>query len=501
MRIPLAQGAYSARSVIASAQRCVNLYAENNPSGTILELQSAGQPSPWGTGQSAEVPAPRTYYPAPGLRLLGTPPIAGPARGLYWANSGALYYVCGNTLYTVSPSWAFTTVGTIDVGSAPVSMADNGTLLGLMDGTSNGYQVTLATGAFAPISATNNSPPAGSGAVYAFYGADRVDMLDGFMLFNQPGTQNFYCTYNNEMVFDALYFAAKNGYSDPLVSVLATRREIWLIGQRTTEIWFDAGAANFPFQIVPGPFIQHGCSAKYSVAQINGAVYWLSQDQAGQNIMVRAEGYEAARVSTHAIETEWSTYSTTADAVGFCFQQNGHPFYQINFPTADRSWRYDESTQEWHEAVYVDANGVEHRHLAQCAIFAYGLNIVGDWQTGALYALDPGAYTDNGAPMQWRRGWPHLMNDGKRVGYTSFSADMQCGEAPGGTVGLRWSDDRGRTYGNPVQQSMGATGQYLAQPKWNRLGLARDRVFELYGTIPGPFALNGAFIEVQGFAT
>ena len=62
-------------------------------------------------------------------------------------------------------------------------------------------------------------------------------MIDGFLLFNQPGTRNFYVTYNNEVVFDATYFAAKNGYSDNLVAVIVSRREIWLIGERTTEIW------------------------------------------------------------------------------------------------------------------------------------------------------------------------------------------------------------------------------------------------------------------------
>ena len=427
MRIPLTQGAYSARSVIASAQRCVNLYAENNPPGTILELASAGQPSPWGTGQSAEVPAPRTYYPTPGTRLLVAPATPAAGRGLYWGNNGTLYYCCGATLYSVSSAWVLTALGTIDAGTTPVSMADNGTTLVLVDGTANGYQVALATNAFSPISEANNAPP--SPQVYAFYGADRNDMIDGFMVFNQPGTRNFYATYDNEIVFDSLYFSAKNVYSDPLVSVLCTRREIWLIGQRTTEIWYDAGGTSFPFQIVPGPFIQHGASAVYSVAQINGAVYFLSQDQAGQNLVLRGEGYEVSRVSTHAIETEWSNYSTTADAVGFCFQQNGHPFYQINFPTADKSWRYDEATQEWHEPVWFDSNGAEHRHRAQCAAFAYGLNVVADWQTGALYALDPNTYTDNGAPIYWRRGWPHLMNDGKRVGYTSFTADMQCGDS------------------------------------------------------------------------
>jgi hypothetical protein len=136
--------------------------------------------------------------------------------------------------------------------------------------------------------------------------------------------------------------------------------------------------------------------------------------------------------------------------------------------------------------------------------------------------------------MVWRRGFPHLMNDGKRVHYAQFIADMQSGAYIAGNswtpyndnpsdigdfiiglspifqtnfvqdaplIWLRWSDDRGATFGNPIKQTMGATGKYLAQPQWRRLGMARDRIFELYGTIPGPFALNGAFIEVMGMGT
>lgn len=497
MRIPLVQGAYSARSIIASAQRCVNLYGEANPAGAVLSLQGMAAGGLMEQAEARSGAAPLTYYPAPGLTLLGNPPIGGPARGLYYANSGDLYYACGATLYYVTPAWTFIPLGTIAQATTPVSMADNGTTLALVDGSSGGYQVALATRAFSAISAANNSPP--GPAVYAFYGADRIDALDGYLLLNQPGTRNFYSTYNNELVFDATYFAAKNGYSDNLVSVIVMRREIWLLGQRTSEIWFDAGNANFPFEIMPGPFIQHGCAAKYSVAQQNGAVYWLSQDQAGANILARGKGYDAERISNHAVETEWSTYPTTSDAVGFCFQHNGHPFYQINFPTADKSWRFDETTQEWHEPVYTDSDGNEHRHRAQCVAYAYGQVVAADWQTGALYALSASACADNGQPMTFRRGWPHLMNGGNRVLYTSFIADVECGEVSG-DIELRWSDDRGRTYGNPLKQSW-SQGGYLSQPQWNRLGMARDRVFEVFGTIPGPFALNGAFVEVQASAS
>jgi hypothetical protein len=276
-----------------------------------------------------------------------------------------------------------------------------------------------------------------------------------------------------------------------------------LIGEKTTEIWFDEGLADFPFAIISGYFIQHGCSALYSIAQIDGAIFWLSQDQAGQCLLLRGEGYTAVNITTQAISYEWSNYARTDDAEGFCFQQNGHFYYQITFPTADKTWRWDDSTHQWHEALWTDNNGIQHRHRAAVGIFAYGINVVGDWETGQLYQLDPNAYTDAGQPMQFRRGYPHIMDDGKRVRYRRFDFDIACGLATYYTsasppqFALRWSDDRGQTFSAPVLQSMGGTGQYLTQPQIRRLGMARDRCFEVYGTTPGAFAINGAFIDLD----
>ena len=62
-------------------------------------------------------------------------------------------------------------------------------------------------------------------------------------------------------------------------------------------------------------------------------------------------------------------------------------------------------------------------------------------------------------------------------------------------VYLRWSDDRGKTFGNAIGQSLGAQGQTLKQPQWRRLGMARDRVFELFWSGNFAEALNGAWID------
>lgn len=595
-RVALSGGSYEARSVIASAVRSVNIYAEPGPK---------------------DASSPFCYYGCPGITSLASPPIAAAGRGLYWANNGTLYYVSGSSVFSVSSSWALNKLGGIGTTTGRVSMVDNGTTLVLVDGSARGWQIDLTTNVFSEITeAANNPDPPTAGAVYGFFGADRVDILDGFIVLNQPRTRNFYSTYLNEIKFDALFFAAKNGYSDNLVSVLVTKREIWLIGERTSEVWFNAGAADFPFQIMPGPFVQHGCIAKSSVAQANGAAFWLSQDQNGQAIVVRTEGYDAKRISNFALETAMAKYADVTDAEGFTFQQAGHTIYQINFPSADRSWRWDETVpDQWHEPMWSDANGNEHRHRAACSAFAYGVNVVADWETGQLYKLDPENHTDNGAPMHYRRGFSHMVGDGKQVIYPGLSLDVEAATGlgtidppgpfplltgasgvngappidlseptassyrtiylldgfgnpvldgfgnpvissigiPDGTVlfeeallagpapisstsqvlqtflvdsfgnqiqtgngnslivsqeivtsppgppliYLRWSDDRGRTFGNPVSQSLGAQGQYITQPQWNRLGRARDRIFEVYGVMPGRFAIQGAWLDPE----
>jgi hypothetical protein len=499
VRVRLSSGAYTARSIVSSAQRSVNLFVEKGPGGAIINAATgASDGTPEAGGIASGLPI---LYPTPGLTHLASPPSPAPGRGLYHGNNGTLYYVAGQILFTVSPNWTLTAIGALTSGSnILVSMADNGQTLVLVDGSPNGYQVDFATGAFSPISAATNGPTVPGTFEYAFYGADRIAQVDGYMLFNQPGTRNFYITLNNQVVFDSLNIAAKDGFSDNLVGVVINQRNAWLIGERTTEIWFNSGAQQFPFEIMPGPFVQHGCIAKFSIAQMAESVFWLSQDQTGTGILVETSGYNALRVSTHAIEAEWGSYSTTADAEAFCFQQAGHLFYQINFPTADRSWRYDAITKEWHEAVWSDTDGAEHRHRARCMAFAYGKVVVADWETGELYALDPAALTDDGAPIVRRRGFPHIVGDGDRVFYQSFIADVAVGNYLGTDdpqVQLRWSDDRGRTWGNPIATTMGRTGDYLTSVQFNRLGMARDRVFEVAWSAAVETALQGAFVTFK----
>ena len=135
-------------------------------------------------------------------------------------------------------------------------------------------------------------------------------------------------------------------------------------------------------------------------------------------------------------------------------------------------------------------------------MFAYGQVLVGDWENGNLLKLDINTYTDytnDGAgPIVRVRTFPHIIDDNQRITYTSFEAEMEvgtAGEDDDPQVSLSWSDDKGKTYGNPVEQSMGQIGEYLTVPQWSRLGMARDRVFKVSWSAAVKTALNGGFVE------
>jgi hypothetical protein len=473
-RIELISAAYSGRSIIASGQECVNLFAEINQ-------------------QDPQAPAQVTYYPTPGTVLYVDPNFARTVRGTYRTSIGTAYAVIGPNLYFVLNNQTVVFIGNVADRLSQVYMIDNGLVMVLVDGV-NGYVIDLATNAFAQITDPN------------FYGADFVVLLDTFFVFNRPATNQFYISISNADftllstvgAFDPLDIAAKSGFNDPIVGIASVHRELWLIGNLTAEVWIGTGAADFYFQQQQGAYINHGCAAPYSIVTMDVLVFFIMQDQQGNGIVVQGQGYDVTEISTPRIVEEFKGYITLEDAIGFTFQIGDHAFYALVFPAASKGWLYEVKTKQWSEWNWCDENGNLLRPRANCCMFAYGVTVVGDWENGKLLELTLEAYTDEGSPIIRIRTFPHSTNNNNRISYKNFQADMEVGtitdEEAEPMVSLSWSDDKGKTYGNPVEQSLGMTGDYLAVPSWNRLGMARDRIFKLQWSADCVTALNGGFM-------
>lgn len=466
MKAPLLVGAYQARSLIASAQRCVNLYLEKNP-------------------ESEDFPT--THYPTPGLALLSDTSYQG-WRCLYASSDGRLFGVVGQAVVEVNEDFTLTKLGQIASTSVPVHMLDNGTTIAIVDGTSAGYTVQLAGSLFATI----NDP--------AFYGSSRIDLVDGYFLLNRPNTREWYISLVNQAVLDPLDFATKSGWPDKLVGVAATKRNVFLFGEQTTECWTNTGGTDFPFSRLSGAFIQFGCVTANSLAEADGSIYWLSRSKEGHAMVLRTASYDRERISTFAIEQELQTYARIDDAFGFVQQMFGHYWYVLTFPSANKTWVYDVATSEWHERLYLEEDGTFSRHRAGCFAFWKGRQIVGDYANGKLYEMKADVFTDNGNEIRRVRSFPHLSDNGNRMYYRSFQAAMEPGTVPYASpneIRLRYSDTKGLSWGGYVSASLGEHGDHYKDVYWTRLGSARNRVFELSWSANCDTALSGAYIRVD----
>lgn len=477
--IPLLSGAYQAKSVIASAQRCINLYLEGNPQGV-------------------KAPMPTTHYQRPGKRTVWTPPGAGAGRGLYRASNGDLFAVVNDTVYFINPAFVHNVIGNIVAGNNPISMADNGVTGGaeiaLVDGTTTGYSIDMNTYAFAPI-----VDPSG-----VFTGADVAAYLSTFFIFNTvPNTQNFVISQPNSLTFDALDVAAKSAYADNLITLGIRSKELWLYGDNnSTEPWILSGALDFPFEAMPSTFLPYGCAAKYSQIFADTSLFWISINQQGRAIFVKSEGYVPKRISTHAIESMVQKFPTISDAIGQAFQIEGHTFVLWHFPSADKTLVYDIATEQWGQWAWTDGDGVLHRDRACFYTSAYNKNFAQDWETGQVYEINAEIYDDDGSPVTYIRGFPVVEKSLNRITHNALRAYMECGTEPdpnnpAPVVLLFISDDGGKTYYDPIEMPLGAQGEYDAVAQATRLGQARNRVYELLWSANAKIALNGIYIDPE----
>lgn len=534
--IPLTSGAYEAAATIANAQKSINLFAEVNPKET-------------------EPAQPVTQYARPGLRTVAGagPPgsntpqnivAKGPAtpaagRCLYRSSRGAadpngdLFAVVDHDVYYIDPDENFNLLGMLQpapLGQSrtqaltPVYMQDNGTDILIVDGTNNGYTVNIKSRAFAQFTDPN------------FMGSVRLDFLDTFILMNVPGTNQWYVTPPLALSpIDPLAIGIKTAWSDNISVVIAVQREAYVLGPEKGEVWYNAGAIPFSFQLLPGTIIEWGIQAPYSACKLDAYAYWLAAAPEGGYMAVKAGAQNVAqRVSNHGVEYEWKKYERVDDCIGSTYQMQGHHFIRFSFPTADKCWVFDAITEQWFEDLSIDQNGDFHRSRNTFCAFCYQKNYGLDFSNGSLYEISQEVYTDGGVAIPWIRSFPHIVNEMRFVQHNLFMADVQGGVMPDTTeadkpvpqplppgllpansipnlttgirpsdnempqtpvVNFRMSKDGGATFGKMRSKRNMSSGHYRSPVRWRNLGIARDAVFEVSSTAQMCPALQGAWIE------
>ncbi len=470
MDTPFLGTAYTARSKQLASQRCINLYLE------AVETK---------TGYS-----PFAFFGTPGLDLLAMCG-SGPIRGMD-AIEGTLYVVSGTGVYTVNTNFNVSKIGTIATGSGNVSVIDNGTQVAIFDGLS---AYSIIGGAVAPITLPFANP---GKAVYQ----------DGFGLVNETGTQRFWQSNLFDLTtWNALNFTTESAQTTNIIGLGELHRQVYVFKEHGAFVWVNAGLSGFAFQRLDGVSIDAGCAASGSIAKAGDNLLWLGQNEQGAGVVYMVNGYQPQRMSTHAIEYAIAQYPTLTDAFAYSYQQEGHTFYQLTFPSGNDTWTLDLTTSRqlgvpaWHQRAYF-SNGAFSRHPTSCCQFFAGKVVVGDYESGNLYAYDLDTFTDAGQPRKWLRSWrarAEAVERATRINWLEIAAEtgVDLGVDNPQMVlrqsfdAFNWTQERFQTLG-----AVGATNQRI---KFNRLGLERrglgtDRIFELSSTDPYKVAMFAAKI-------
>lgn len=460
---------YQSASLSADAQRTLNLLPELCESG--------------GGGKNKY-----TFIRRPGLAAFGTAG-SGPIRCM-WAGDERLFVVSGSTLYEVSSGGVATSRGSVGGGSAAAEIHTNGTQLLIVAGGSayidNGTSI-----ASAPVPADPYAIPAtpaasvGTAATGAF--------LDGYFICAKPDSKIFfYSAIRDGQTWDELDFLVKEGYPDNIAQLLTSHSELWTMGDQTTEVWRNEGDADNVFRRDPGAFIHQGIVAPATLKRFSNGIAWIGGDTEGRCIAWRTQGFSPVRFSTHAVENAWAAYSVVSDAVAYTLNWKGHPLYVVSFPTANKTWVYDQSTSMWCEW----SSGA-NRFRGQTHAFVFGKHLVGDFSTGAIYEMSDSAYTDSGSAITFQRTAPYLHEEQHRLFFAEFQLDVEAGLGTQDYT-LEWSTDGGKTWSTALTASAGPVSEYTKRVIWRRLGSKRDRIFRVTSTAATKQAWIDAYLRVEG---
>lgn len=350
----------------------------------------------------------------------------------------------------------------------------------------------------------------------AFLGADRIAFIEGWLIFNQPGTRTFYTNapVPYTLTFAGAFYALKDSSTDNLITLFENNRELWLVGERTSEVWYNAGGVNFAFSRLPGIGPQMGCSAVHSISRIGPDLIWLAQNEQGQNMVMMTNQYSLERVSTHAIENQISSYPQISDAIGDVYEDFGHHIYVLTFPTADVTWCLDLMTYKatqgrygwWQRLSWDETAGVYHRHVGNCFVNFANVRMWGDYQTGQIHQQSRSIYTDADRPLRSLRRAPHVWAPESRTRIFQASLQieftpgvgLQTGQGSDPQVMIRWSDDGGFTWGTERQVPIGKVGETRNRAITYNCGQSRDRVWEATITDPVNRDIIGATLFGEG---
>lgn len=486
--------AYKMDSLPISSQRCVNWFPEgqdNKEASTLMALQ-----------------------PTPGYRELvtitdTTLPAGSFCRGIYRTSkgiglkpeiNGSVIVVIGPNVYWFKSDNTYEKIGTISNMISRVSMVDDGFGMILVDGVGL-YRLDLETKSFSKISFDLTDP---TNAEYFAGYTVVIGRQNGL-----PQNTFFYSDepYDNAS-WDALDYASAEQSQDPITAMISADSYLYFFGPNSYELWTSTDDVDLPFARVYASAGSVGIHAPLSLNKIGGKVFFIGTTNQGNVAAYTNNGNEMVKISTIALEQEWSRSDVT-DCTSWVYSDRGHDFVIFNFDALDKTYVYDVSQGMWHErASREQLTDTLHRWEPNFCIQRSGEIVVGDRYSTKMYRLSSDIYTENGKNILRIRTTAHQNAQQIPMRIDAVRFDMEQGngisnedtagrftQAP--TIMFRYSQDRGRTWSSEIRRPFGATGEYQTTVEYMRLGVARNFTVEFKISDPCKTSILNGWINLK----
>lgn len=472
-------GAYAGANPVSGNETLVNWYPSR--------VETPGSPFEW------------ELLPTPGVMTFGTATTAG-GRGA-WAGDGRCFAIFGDTLFEIDSAGTLTSRGTVANDANPATFATNGDA---------GNQLLITSGGSAycyDLAADTLTLVVGGGVLMG-------GVVDGYgvIFINTPGSVSFQISDLFDLAtWDPSQFAQRSISPDLWQAMLVDPYGyITLLGSKTGESWSNAGLYPFPFAPDRSGLIEEGIAAPFAFRQAGKAKVWLSTNANGGYQVMAARGFTPQRISDHALEHAIAGYSAAAIAEARIdtYEDRGHAFCLLTFPSARATWCFDFATGRWHRrASFIAGDFTYWRPSFHCVAF------------GKLLALDPegtdvfevsreSALDITGEPMVRERQTPAVANENQRLFFDRL--EVLCQPGVGLTSGidrdtdpvltLDVSNDYGRTFGVSRTAHIGRIGEYTKRCYWWGLGSGQGRVYRVRASANVPYRITAAFQKVRGGA-
>ena len=440
-----------------------------------------------------------------------TEEIAGNILGIY-EFEGMLYIATQTKIYKIVNDIPVL-VGDVVFNVTKVFITDNGTEIMFVG--HNGYAYNPETDTLTDMS-----------TIEGWYPSNTVGFMDGYFIFNRAGTGQFFISKLYSIEIDPLDWATGEAAPDDTRAIVVAGRQLWILGTRSTEVWYNSGDHLFPFTRISGGVTDIGIISHNTVGVIHNSVLFVGNDFR----VYSTNGYTPIPISTPGIEM-LIEQGNIPDFLSFTFFNDGHYFYVLHL-SDDITVVFDIVTGVWHrrasevevevsskvkkyncslsypcdsnlpcsEEGYIEIK--EKRWKINGAINRYSFKEVIGYSGNKFYKISKDIYTEGGRKIKRSATSLPLNRSVGRITISEIQLDMDQGnqsESPEDTQSegmyLQISKDNGRSWGNIRPSMSSGAGQYSKRTRWLRFGQMRDAIARIFTAKEAPIRILGLWVR------